>query len=153
MHLVLKSERATGALSMWNPKNKAAIQKIVCKHAEFCDVRIYRFSNNGNHIHLALRAKERRQFQKFLRSISGLVARHVLNAKKGRPALFEERNNKSKARKFWTSLAFTRVTEWGQAFTNLSNYVIQNILESAGVIPHQPRKGKRKLRPPEPTFS
>ncbi|MBX9767508.1 MAG: transposase, partial [Bdellovibrionales bacterium] len=97
MHLVLKSERARGTLSMWKPSNKAHIHKIVAKHAARSHVRIYRFSNNGNHLHLAIRAKDKRQFQKFLRSIAGLIARHVLNDKKGLPA----------KTKFWSALAFT----------------------------------------------
>jgi REP element-mobilizing transposase RayT len=128
MHLVLRSLRAKGSLSMWSRQNSKYIHRLIYKFAGACDVKIYKYSNNGNHLHVAIKANNHELFKKFLRTIAGLIARHVLKAQKGQ----------IKGR-FWDTLAFTRIAEWGTAFKKLSAYVVQNVLESAGVIPYIPR--------------
>jgi len=98
-------------------------------------VRVYEFSNNGNHLHLLMRAKSRRGFQAFLRGFAGTVAMKVMGSAKGRPG------------HFWSKTAYTRLLEWGRAFLSARRYVVQNQLEASGVIPYQPRS-KRKTKPP-----
>ena len=94
---------------------------------------MYEFSNNGNHLHVLLRAKTRGGFQNFLRVLSAQIAARISGAKKG--------NAKGK---FWDKLAYTRLVEWGKSFRVAKAYVIQNFLEAAGVVPYKPRVGKRK---------
>ena len=151
IHLILKSTRAVGKLSMWNRSNKLPIMALVYRHAELCAVKIYKYSNNGNHLHLAIKARDKKLFQKFLRVITGLIARHVLKAERGvratepRAEKRDSSEDKREAsgekgqRKFWDALAFTRIADWGKSFDKLSSYVWQNILEAAGVIAYQPR--------------
>jgi REP element-mobilizing transposase RayT len=127
IHLVLRSSRAKGELSML--KKQIKIKQTIDLYAKKWSVSLYRYSNNGNHLHLLLRAKNKKDFQIFLRTVSGVIARFMLNAKKGHAQ-----------GSFWDTLAFTRIAEWGVAFKKASKYVVQNILEAAGVIPHQPRK-------------
>jgi REP element-mobilizing transposase RayT len=129
VHLVLRASSAKGTLSLLSPRNQIPVKQIIHKFARRWGVTIYKYSNNGNHLHLALRAKNRWEFQKFLKTITGLIARYVLRAKKG----------KAKG-KFWDNLAFTRVAEWGKAYKTLEDYVLQNILEAAGAIPYKPRR-------------
>lgn len=148
IHLILKSTRAVGKLSMWNRSNKLPIMALVYRHAELCDVKIYKYSNNGNHLHLAIKARDKKLFQKFLRVITGLIARHVLKAERGAEREVEANADGGQVRgerKFWDALAFTRIADWGKSFDKLSTYVWQNILEAAGVIRYQPRGRKKKV--------
>lgn len=126
MHAVVKSSRARGNLSLWN--HKRVVKDIVYKYAHLCKISIYKYSNNGNHLHILLRAKDKKLFKKFMRATMGLIARAILKAKKG----------EAKGR-FWDSLAFTRIAEWGKSYTTVRNYVLQNILEAAGVVSFKPR--------------
>ena len=136
VHVVLRSSRAKGAYSMLNRQHKGTVNSIVYDHALRCGIRLYNYSNNGNHLHILLRSRELGALQKFLRSIAGIIARKVNGATKG--------NAKGR---FWDALVFTRVSEWGRAFENLQNYVIQNILEAAGAVPYRDRRSK-----PPPLF-
>ena len=136
MHLVLRASRARGSLSMWTSCNNTYLKNTLQKHARLNQVSIYDYSNNGNHLHLAIHAKDRVLFQKFLRTITGLIARHVLKAKRGEPK-----------GKFWDFLPFTRIAELGKSFDNLKSYVLQNILEGAGIIPYQIRRHHKRRHP------
>ena len=127
MHLVVRSSKAKGSLSMW--RFKSSIRRIVVRYAEVCDIKIYKYSNNGNHLHLVIKADDRAGFQKFLRTTLGLIAREVTRARKA----------DAKGR-YWDALAFTRVADWGRAYDTLRKYVELNILEAAGVVPYQPKK-------------
>ena len=78
---------------------------------------------------ILVHGKFHEDFASFLKTITGLIARHVLNAKKGK-----------EGGKFWDALAFTRLACWGRAFKTVRKYVVRNILEAAGVIPYSERK-------------
>lgn len=131
MHVVMRSSKAIGTQSFRNFENQPLVDKIIRTYAMKFGVQIYKFSINGNHLHILIRAKRKEHFKSFLRTTAGLIARKITGAKKG----------VSKG-KFWDTLTFTRIAEWGKAFENLRRYVVQNILEAAGVIPYQPRKRK-----------
>lgn len=128
IHLVLKSDVARGAMSLRTSKNYAKVSEIIKKYAVRFEQRVYKYSINANHIHIVVRTKTKKSFQDFLRVLAGLIARHVLVAERG-----------SGKGKFWAALAFTRVSEWGKAFRSLKMYVVQNILEAAGVIEYRVR--------------
>ena len=129
IHLVMRSEIARGAMSFRLPKHKSKIGHLISRYSTRFNVKVYRYSVNSNHLHLVVRAKTRKSFQDFLRSLSGVIGRFMLAAEKGAPK-----------GKFWDSLAFTRISEWGKAFRTLNDYVIQNVLEAAGVIAYKPRR-------------
>lgn len=98
IHLVLKSDRATGQFSMLSFKNKTLVDQILKEKAKKFGVKIAEYVNVGNHIHIKLRAQSRQAFQKFLKAVTCLIARKVTGAKKGK-----------KFGRFWQGLAFTRV--------------------------------------------
>lgn len=141
MHVVLRSELAKGALSMI--KHRKAIDFIIKKQARLSFVSVYQYANAGNHIHLLIYLKSnshyfaRKCLNRFLRSISGLIARLVLGVQRG----------KAKKIKFWSYRPYTRVViGFAKAYSIVKDYVIKNHLESIGVIPYQKRKRKNYIK-------
>lgn len=122
MHLVLRAGRARGDLNMLRPAHRECIKAIVHARAAKFAVKIDHFVNVGNHLHMIVISKHRRLFKAFLRTITGLIARLVTGAKKGRKF----------SGKFWDALAFTRVVPWGRAFLRLRHYLIKNSFEATG---------------------
>ena len=100
--------------------NKSRIFLLTQEQAHHFGVRIYRFSNVGNHLHLLVLFRLRKGFQNFLRSITGAIAFLVTGTRKG----------KELKRRFLDPLAFTRVVSWGREFRVVSIYFVKNLLES-----------------------
>lgn len=130
IHLVLRSSHAKGPLSLilyskW-------IRELLGRLTRRWGIVLYEFSCNSNHLHLLIRAKSREGFGHFLRAFAGAVAMKVTGACKGKPF----------GKRFWDTLAFSRLAEWGKSFRALKKYVIRNSLEALGVIPYQPRQRK-----------
>jgi REP element-mobilizing transposase RayT len=84
-------------------------------------IKVYRFANVGNHLHMLVQARTRAEFQAFLREFAGAVAVSVTGAAKGRPE------------KFWDGIAWSMVVEWGRQFRNAARYIMLNVLESSGL--------------------
>lgn len=126
---VLKSSLAVGKYSLHQKQNSRFISQLVARLSKQWHVRVYEFSNNGNHLHLLIQPESRQGLKAFMRTLSALTARHVTGARKG----------KSLTKKFWDAIPFTRIVEWGKAFFLAKNYVIQNQLEATGRVPHAPR--------------
>ena len=129
MHLTLRSTKAVGKWSLLHPRHRSFIGYAVATLSKRYDVKIYQFSNNGNHLHLLVKARTRRGFQSFLRLLSGRIALRITGAKKGN----------SLGSRFWDLPAFTRIVEWGRDFKHVTAYVIQNINEALGLVPYKPR--------------
>lgn len=89
--------------------------------AERTGVRVYDFANVGSHIHLLVRARQRRDFQAFLRSFAGIVARSVTGARRGRPL---------RGGPFWSALAWSRVVAWGRDYAGVRHYIFRNRIEA-----------------------
>jgi REP element-mobilizing transposase RayT len=133
MHLVVRSSMAKGPLSLLRHNKK--VSEIVYKQAKDCGVKVYRCANAGNHLHMIILPSSRIAFKKFVRAITGLIARLILKAEKGA----------SKSIQFWDKRPFTRILEWGKDFNVISSYLLQNILEALGFIPYKPRKKVLRL--------
>lgn len=118
-HLVLKSTKATGLRSFLSPRNRVFIEKLLRAKALRWHVQIGDFANVGNHLHLKLRFNRRENFQGFLRSVTGLIARHVTGAKRGNPQ-----------GPFWQGLAFTRVLRSAFEALQLKGYFQANRIEA-----------------------
>ncbi len=131
LHLVLKSDKAVGKLSFLGAKNKIIVEKIIMDKARKFGVIIADIANVGNHIHLKVRITTRELFQKFLKSVTALIARKVTGAKKGRPF-----------GKFWQGLAYTRVLKSYLEELNLKGYFTANRSEAA----HGPEARDRVLK-------
>ncbi len=121
IHLVLKSSRAKGMWSLLHRRHKTRIQDLLEKLAKENGIKIYRYANVGNHLHLLLKIHSRRGFQKFLRVFTGRVALLITQARKGNPQ-----------GKFWDAIAFTRIVQWGKDFTRITRYFFKNEIESFG---------------------
>ena len=121
IHLVLKSQKAKGSDSFLQPKHEKRISALIEEASRHYGVKVYRFTNVGNHLHLLVKTQTRRGFQNFLRVITGKIAILITKAKKG-----------EKKGKFWDGLSFTRVVQWGKDFTNLDRYFTKNQIESFG---------------------
>jgi REP element-mobilizing transposase RayT len=133
MHLVVRSTMAKGSLSFLRYNQK--ISAIIYKQAKDCGVKVYRFANAGNHLHMVILPSSRIAFMKFIRAITGLIARLVLKAEKG----------SAKSVQFWDKRPFTRIIEWGKEFKGVVGYLTQNTLEALRLIPYKPRKKRYKL--------
>lgn len=123
VHLVLKSEHARGAKSLLGPRNAKKIDAIVHSQAKKAGVRVYHYVNVGGHLHLVIRIHGRQSYAKFIRAVTGLIARHVLGAER----------NAAKGLKFWQARPFTRLVTWGRDYNRLRGYYMEkNRLDAVG---------------------
>jgi REP element-mobilizing transposase RayT len=129
MHLVMRAEVAKNRLSLL--RHARAIEALAHRLARRNRLKIYRFVNVGNHLHVIVRSKDRKGLQDFLRVFAGKTAQLVTGAKKGKAF-----------GKFWDALAYTRVAAWGIAFQRLQSYLQINEIEAAGIF------GFRRLSKP-----
>src|SRR6185437_12792175 len=116
LHVVLRSSIAKGPRSMLTPAHEGRIRRIIENASGKYDVRVRRFVNVGNHLHLLVQTRSRKAFQGFLREISGRIAMLVTGARKSHPI--------GKSR-FWDTLAYTRIVSWGRDLANLKTYFIK----------------------------
>ena len=130
IHLVMRSSLAKGELSFLRPKRAKIIETLVRRLARERGVRIYRYANSGNHLHLVLLPRSRTAFVSYIRAVSGLIARITLEVERGRAL----------GVKFWDARPYTRIVEWGREFKAVCAYVLQNTLEATGFIAYQPRR-------------
>jgi REP element-mobilizing transposase RayT len=145
LHIVLRSSRARREWSMLRPSFAGRIAHTLRRLARRHDVRLYRYANVGNHIHILGQARSRKAFQAFLRGFAGVTARIVTGARRGVPV-----------GRFWDRLAYTRIVSWGREYRAVRAYVRQNEDEAFGVRPYQPRRGTsppRRVTPPSTTRS
>ncbi len=118
LHLTMRSSKARGSRSLLQHKWRVwgLLQKVSDKH----QVRVYRFANVGNHLHMLVQVRKREQLQRFLREFTGGVANLVTGSIKGRPG------------KFWDGLAWSKIVDWGRQFQAAARYVLLNVLEGVG---------------------
>jgi REP element-mobilizing transposase RayT len=121
LHLVLRASRAKGSLSMLHPRHCNAIEQLASDIAKRWSIRIYRYANVGNHLHLLVRTRSRRAWRGFLRELTGAIAMLVTGSRKGQ------------GQKFWDQLAFTRIVRFGRDFKGVGLYLIGNLFEAMGV--------------------
>jgi REP element-mobilizing transposase RayT len=119
VHLILKATKARNQLSMLRPRSRRYIWLLVRDKADQFNVKLAGFANVGNHLHLKIKFKRREDFQKYLKSVSSLIARHITGARKGRPF-----------GKFWDHLAYTKVIKVWVQEKLLNHYIIANGIEA-----------------------
>ncbi len=120
IHLVLKSDKARGRYGFLLPKNKQLIKDIIRTKAKRFGITVADGANVGNHVHLKIKIQNRENFQKFLKSITCLIARKITGARRG-----------VKFGRFWQGLAFTRVLTSSLEELNLKGYIKANRMEAA----------------------
>jgi REP element-mobilizing transposase RayT len=121
-HTVMRSTHARGGYSFLLKKNQKSLRRIVYGAAKLFYIKIDRYVNVGNHIHLLIKAPSRQAQANFFRTISALIARQITNSRKGTP---------SKLKKFWDGKPFTRLVAW-RAYKAVSHYLTLNSLEAVG---------------------
>lgn len=147
LHLVFRASVARGDRSMLRARHEGRIRDLLERESRRHGVRVMKFVNVGNHLHLVVLPKNRRLFARFLRAFSGLVARMMLGAERGRAV-----------GRFWDARPFSRVLEWGKDLKGVLSYFLKNELEAIGWVEFVRRKpvqagnerGKdRRSRPPD----
>ena len=133
LHIVLRSSQARGLRSFKHKNNETKVWDIIRKQAKNFNIKLYAYANSGNHLHLLLRAKERKEYSFFIRAISGLIARHVGSS---------ERGQKLK-KPFWDARPFSRIVSFAKReFATVKSYLLRNTLEAVGWIKYIPRDKK-----------
>lgn len=122
LHVVLRSSRARGNWSLLFENNKACVDQVLRRARARFQVKILEKANVGNHIHLIIQPKTRKDFQGFMRTVTGRIAALVTDARKG-----------NKVGRFWDGLAYTRVVRWGADLLNVRHYITQNLFEGEGI--------------------
>ncbi len=120
---------------MLHPKHCNFIEEFVHKTARRWGVRVYRFANVGNHIHLLIQVPTREAWKRFSKELSGGIAQIVTGAQKGFALKRTEDTSvpESAKRGFWDHLMFTRIVSFGRDFNGVAAYLIKNLFEAAGV--------------------
>ena len=127
IHVVFRSSNARGKWSMLTRNNERLIQKLLNECKARYHIRVYRSVNVGNHLHLLVKTETRQyaiaktEFQAFLRRFAGAVAFQITGARKTKP------------RKFWNKLVYSRLVTWGREHEVLHDYLTKNFFESKGL--------------------
>lgn len=124
IHLILRSTRARGPWSMLVRRNEVQVKGILDKTSEKYGVRVYRFANVGNHLHILVLVRTRTAFKRFLRELTGRIAATITGSRKSHPM----------GGKFWDFLPYTRIVSWGRDLKNIEAYFIKNLFEAAGLL-------------------
>lgn len=120
MHLILKSERASGlwALDKYRPEIEALIEEL----GQRFQIKIRGRQVMWNHVHLLIQGRKRFQIQNFLRVLPARITMLVTGAGKSRPV-----------GRFWSGIAFSRIVKWGRDYLIMLRYIAKNALQAAGI--------------------
>jgi len=121
IHLVLKSDKAKGRLSLLTATNQIYVRRLIYAKGKQFGIAIADYANVGNHLHLKIRCTSRVAFQRFLRSVTTQIARKVTGARRGK-----------KFGRFWQHLAYTRVLQSALEELRLKGYFVANRREAIG---------------------
>src|SRR5438093_1324945 len=70
IHLVMRSALAKGDRSFLRAGRAKSIEQLVHRLGRENQVKVYRFANSGNHLHLILLPSSRKAFNRYIRAIS-----------------------------------------------------------------------------------
>jgi REP element-mobilizing transposase RayT len=133
MHFVLRSSQAIGRKSFRNFRKP--IDDILNKFAAKHRVKIVRYANSNNHLHLQLALQTRHSYKAFIRAVSAAIAMKVAG---------KSRWNKV-AKKFWDRRPWSRIVEGRYYATNMRRYIWINQLEGCGYSKAEARTKVRLL--------
>jgi REP element-mobilizing transposase RayT len=122
LHLVMKSSKARGERSMLHPRNRKLVDELVARITKKHRIRLLRYANVGNHLHLLILTRYRSHLKAFLRELGGAIAQSMTGARKGLSG------------KFWDQPPYTRIVTWGRQLRTLETYFIKNWFEAAGLL-------------------
>lgn len=114
IHLVLKAKES------FPGDDGAIVLKEAQRIAEKFGVKIFDHAVGNDHLHLLITIPGRGEYNAFIRTLSGLLARRF-------------------GKGYWKQAPFTRVASWGREFRVLEKYLEKNRLEAAGLLPYRDR--------------
>lgn len=132
LHVCMRSSLARGKRTMLGV-NRVKVASIVERVSKRFHVRVVRFANVGNHLHLVVRLPARGQaardqYAAWIRTLMALLAREVGGARRGSPLL----DAKGERVTFWDSRPFTRVVRGMRGYHVMDRYTLKNQLEAQG---------------------
>ena len=137
-HLVLKAENLQlRFLGVSLTRARATISRCIRDQAKKHNVTLEAYSINWNHIHSAIAFKSKKDYTRFIRSLTAKIIA-ILSKLFGRSlsGLFNLR-------------PYTKIISWGRQYQSLLRYIQINAFESEGVdVDVTGRWAKRKARAP-----
>ena len=146
MHLVLRSSRAKGRFSFGHSANLVQVKQIINRHCAKYGVKLVKYSNNFNHLHMLMKFPSREIYLRCIRSLTAQLAMAVTGAKKltSLKSIFGVKG-------FWDHRPFTRVVRGMKAYKIVCDYIRLNELEAGGALPK--RSGRlRDVTPEERSY-
>ena len=118
IHFVLKSQKSIN-LYLQRP----LLQKLLYRYAQRFGIKIYKESVQRDHWHFCIKMTNRHLYRGFIRALTGTIARQL-------------------GKGLWSQLPFSRIVTWGRDFLNVTDYILLNQCEVAGIVPSAIRKRK-----------
>lgn len=115
LHLVLQSKRAKGSWGFSHRRHRAKVLQKVYAYAERFKVRVYRVHIGKSAIQLLIKPENRTALGNYLRVLAGRVAIQVTGAQK----------YIKRVGKFWDSLYWSKLLNWGRGFFEARNLFLQ----------------------------
>jgi REP element-mobilizing transposase RayT len=117
IHLILKAE---GNIF----DDRSIIISTAASLSNRFGLRIYDLAPGHDHLHLVMKAPSREAYNKFIRALTGVIARTL-------------------GKNMWAQAPYTKIATWGRQYRNLQNYMEQNREEVLGKRVYKPRAGRR----------
>lgn len=118
-HIVLSSKRARGLWSMKHRRNQAAVMSQIYVYAARFKVHVYRARNEGATLHLLVKCDDRKRMADYLRVLAGRVAITLTGARK----------HIKRVGKFWDTLCWSRLVNFGHDFYRTRKQFLEGSLE------------------------
>lgn len=132
IHVVFRGKKG----GMLRPKAFARVAKLTETSAHKHGIKIYKFANVGNHLHLVIKLGHVRAWSGFVKEVCGGIG-----------LLMKKMGVTIKGEGYWLVRPFTRIVRgWGQVFRNLCDYIYLNELEARGMISRKETRTVRELR-------
>ncbi len=110
------------------------IQATLNFYARKNHLKVYRFQNVGNHLHIVLQGRNLQNYSAFIKAFSGRIAQVMLR-EMGFERMGGNPNQKASVErpKFWDYRPFSRVVGWGKDFAIMKDYILKNTLDVLGL--------------------
>ncbi|MEK6774888.1 MAG: hypothetical protein AABY64_13170 [Bdellovibrionota bacterium] len=123
IHLVLRSDKAKGVCSFVN--HQIVLNKLITRLAKKHRIKIYAHAINWNHIHFVIRVFHRRNYNCWIRDLTGQIVQYI------------SLKTKTHLSEFFTVRPYTRLVSWGREFKTVIEYQILNKMEVFGLRPRK----------------
>ena len=132
LHLVLRANQSSFRLPATYKIVNQTVREIAKKHG----VRIYKYSNNGNQLHVLLKLSRIHRWSPFIRELTSQIVQKL-----------RELGVTFKVEKLWMGRPFTRIVRgWKKAFKTVKEYLYRNELEAEGRISRKEIRSLKDLR-------